>query len=342
MNEVIKIGLIGCGRISKNHFEVIKNHPNLELVAVCDSVQERADEKAKEFGVKAYTDEDAFSQHEMDLVSVCTPSGLHPQHGIKAVSAGKHVVTEKPMSVSMQGAKDLIAAANEHKKRLFVVKQNRLNESIKMLKKAIEKNRFKKIYMVNSNVYWTRPQEYYDMAGWRGTWALDGGAYMNQASHYVDLMQWLFGDIESVFAKTKTFARKIEAEDSGVTLFNYKNGTLGTMQVSMLTYPKNYEGSITVIGEEGTVKIGGTSLNKIEKWDFKHYDDDDAKIGYADSNPPNVYGFGHYDYYNSVVETLLGDKAPMTDGEEGLKSLRLLNAIYASSREGKEVFLDDL
>ena len=342
MDKIYKIGLIGCGRISNNHFDVIKNNPRLELVAVCDEIGERSKEKSDLYKVKSYTDVDKFFSHKMDIVSICTPSGLHPLHGIKAAKNMIHVVSEKPMAVEMAGARELITACKTSKVNLFVVKQNRLNPGIVLLKKAIEKQRFGKIYLANANVFWTRPQDYYDMAPWRGTWALDGGAFMNQASHYVDLIQWLVGDVESVMARTKTFARKIEAEDSGIALLNYANGAIGSIQITMCTYPKNFEGSITILGEKGTVKIGGTSVNKVEKWNFSDYDDDDALIESASTAPPSVYGYGHQGYYANVINVLDGKERPHTDGDEGLKSLKLLSAIYESSKSGTEVFLENV
>jgi UDP-N-acetyl-2-amino-2-deoxyglucuronate dehydrogenase len=221
-----------------------------------------------------------------------------------------------------------------------VVKQNRLNTTMQLLKAAIDKGRFGKIYMVQSNVYWTRPQSYYDMSPWRGTWALDGGAFLNQASHYVDALTWLMGDVESVMAEMRTLERKIEAEDTGTALINFKNGGVGTMSVTMLTYPKNFEGSITVLGAKGTVKIGGVAINKIEKWDFEDYDDSDRMINSVNYEPVNVYGYGHIPYYENVLKRMSGDSdAPFTDGRSGRKSLELVLAMYESSRTGQRVTL---
>ena len=189
-----------------------------------------------------------------------TPSGLHPQHGVRAAQAGRHVLTEKPMAISLAGADDLVRACDAAAVHLFVVKQNRLNPAIQLLKRAVDKERFGRIYMANTTVRWTRPQEYYDQQSWRGTWEFDGGAMMNQASHYVDLMQWLVGPVESVIAKTATQARQIEAEDSGAAVLKFRSGALGVIEVSVLTYPRNIEGSITILGEKGSVKIGGTAV----------------------------------------------------------------------------------
>jgi len=186
-------------------------------------------------------------------------------------------------------------------------------------------------------VRWTRPQEYYDQAPWRGTWALDGGAFMNQASHYVDLIQWLAGPVESVVAQTATLARRIESEDTGVAVLKFRSGALGVIEVTMLTYPKNLEGSFTLLGEKGTVKIGGTAVNRIEHWSFADYDDDDKMVASVSTNPPSVYGFGHAGYYRNVLAVLRGEAKPETDGREGRKSLELILGIYESARTGRDV-----
>jgi UDP-N-acetyl-2-amino-2-deoxyglucuronate dehydrogenase len=230
-----------------------------------------------------------------------------------------------------------VQACDDASVRLFVVKQNRLNPAIQLLKRAVDNGRFGRIYMANTTVLWTRPQEYYDQAPWRGTWEFDGGAFMNQASHYVDLIQWLVGPVESVMAKTATLARKIEAEDTGVALLKFRSGTLGVMQVTMLTYPRNLEGSITLVGERGTVKIGGTAVNKVEHWQFADYYDDDKRIEQAATNPPNVYGFGHEAYYRNVLDVLRGEARPDTDGRGGRKSLEIILAVYESAKTGREI-----
>jgi UDP-N-acetyl-2-amino-2-deoxyglucuronate dehydrogenase len=334
----LRVALIGCGRISKNHFEAIERIEGLELAAVCDIVEERAREAGERLGVPWFRSYDEMlAQAECDVVTVTTPSGLHPAHGIQAARAGKHVICEKPIAISLAGADDLVQACDAAGVQLFVVKQNRLNAPIQLLKRAIDRGRFGRIYMANCTVRWTRPQEYYDQAPWRGTWEFDGGAFMNQASHYVDLIQWLVGPVESVVAKTATLARRIEAEDSGVAVIKFRSGALGTIEVTMLTYPKNLEGSITILGETGTVKIGGTAVNKVEHWMFADYDDDDKLVETATTNPPNVYGFGHEAYYRNVLAALHGHASPDTDGRAGRKSLELILGIYESARTGRDV-----
>ncbi|WP_094548909.1 Gfo/Idh/MocA family protein [Petroclostridium xylanilyticum] len=328
----IRFALIGCGRISRNHFEAIRNNPEAQLVAVCDEIEERAQKAGIENRVDFYTSyEKMLERKDIDVVSVCTPSGLHPIHGIMAAQKGYHVVCEKPMATTLEAADELIKTCEQKGVKLFVVKQNRLNSTLQLVKKAIDKGRFGKIYMVVVNVFWTRPQEYYDMAKWRGTWALDGGAFMNQASHYVDMLLWLFGDVEKVKAITGTLARNIETEDTGSAIIQFKNGAIGSINVTMLTYPKNLEGSLTIIGEKGTVKVGGTAVNKIEKWEFTEYDNDDQYVEQVNYTPPNVYGFGHSGYYHNIIDVLKNGLNAGTDGREGRRSLKLILDIYKQS-----------
>ena len=333
-----RIGLVGCGRISKNHFDAIRKVDGLELAAVCDIDAERARRAGDEQGVAWYRALDEMLRAgDFDIVAICTPSGLHSAQGIAAAQAGKHVVTEKPMSLTLRQADDLVRACDDAGVQLFVVKQNRLNPPIQLVKRAVDKGRFGRIYLANVTVRWQRPQEYYDAESWRGTWEFDGGAIMNQASHYVDLIQWLVGPVESVLGKTATQSRRIEAEDSGIGILKFRSGALGVIEVNVLTYPRNLEGSITIIGERGTVKIGGTAVNRVEHWAFAEYDDDDKLVEAASTNPPNVYGFGHEGYYRNVLAVLRGEAKPETDGRAGRKSLELILGIYESAKTGCEV-----
>lgn len=334
------IALVGCGRISRNHLAAIAAVDGLKLTAVCDSVPERAREAGEEAGVPWFDSyEEMLRNAECDAVTIATPSGLHPRHGVLAARAGKHVIAEKPMAISLESADELVRACDDAGVHLFVVKQNRLNPPVQLLKRAIDKNRFGRIFLANATIRWARPQEYYDQAPWRGTWEFDGGAFMNQASHYVDLIQWLVGSVESVVAMTATLARKIETEDTGIAALKFRNGALGTIEVTMLTYPRNMEGSVTILGEKGTVKIGGTAVNQIEHWSFAEYDDDDKLVEAVNTNPPNVYGFGHEVYYRNVLEVLRGNAHPDTDGRAGRKSLELILGIYESARTGRAVSL---
>jgi UDP-N-acetyl-2-amino-2-deoxyglucuronate dehydrogenase len=335
-----RIALVGCGRIAQNHFDAVRQIDGLSFSAVCDIVETRASSAGELLGVPWFTDYERMLREAVcDIVVIATPSGQHPQHGILAAKAGKHVVSEKPMAITLASADALVRACDDAKVSLFVVKQNRLNPPIQLLRRAIDKGRFGRIFLANTTVRWTRPQEYYDQAPWRGTWEFDGGAIMNQASHYVDLMQWLCGPVESVVAKTATLARRIEAEDTGIAVLKFRSGALGTIEVTMLTYPKNLEGSITILGEKGTVKIGGTAVNNVEQWQFAEPDADDALVEASNTNPPNVYGLGHTGYYRNVLAVLRGEATADTDGRGGRKSLELILGIYEAARTGTEVSL---
>lgn len=337
----IRAGLVGCGRIAKNHFGSIAAHADdIELVAVCDTNPQALQAAKLEHGVPAYARLDDMVQHEkLDLVILCTPSGLHAQQAILSAQHGVHVLTEKPMATRWQDGLDMVRACDAAGVHLFVVKQNRKNATLQLLKRALTEERFGKIYMVNINVFWTRPQDYYDAAKWRGKWEMDGGAFMNQASHYVDLLEWLIGPVADLQAMTATLARNIEAEDTGVVNVRWRSGALGSMSVTMLTYPKNLEGSITVLGEKGTVRIGGVAVNDIQAWDFADVKDYDAQVRAANYETTSVYGFGHPLYYKNVVDVLRGQAEPDTDGRSGLKSLELLIGIYLSARDRQMVSL---
>jgi UDP-N-acetyl-2-amino-2-deoxyglucuronate dehydrogenase len=336
----IRIAVVGCGRISRNHFVSIEKHAdNIELVSVCDSDKTVLAEHAEKYSVPGYLSmEEMLNNESIDLVALCTPSGIHSDQAALAARHKVHVMTEKPMATRWQDGVRMVKACDENGVRLFVVKQNRRNTTLQLLKRAVEEKRFGKIHMVHLNVFWTRPQEYYDQAKWRGTWEFDGGAFMNQASHYVDLLDWLIGPVDKVQAMMST-TRDIEVEDTGVLNVCWRNGALGSMSVTMLTYPKNLEGSITILGEKGTVRVGGVAVNDIQHWEFEEPRDYDQQIETANYETTSVYGFGHPLYYKNVIDVLRGDAEPETDGREGLKSLELLIAAYLSARDGKTVSL---
>jgi len=339
-NRKIRIAIVGCGRISKNHFSSIEKHnDNLELVAVCDNDKAILEGFQQQYKVPGYLRlETMLESEQIDVVALCTPSGIHADQAATAASYGVNVITEKPMATRWQDGVRMVKACDNAGVRLLVVKQNRRNATLQLLKRAVEEQRFGKIHMVHLNVFWTRPQEYYDQAKWRGTWEFDGGAFMNQASHYVDLFDWLVGPVEKVQAMMST-TRDIEVEDTGVLNVRWRNGTLGSMSVTMLTYPKNMEGSITILGEKGTVRIGGVAVNDIQQWEFAEEEEYDQQINDANYETTSVYGFGHPLYYKNVIDVLRGECDPETDGREGLKSLELLIAAYLSARDGKTISL---
>jgi UDP-N-acetyl-2-amino-2-deoxyglucuronate dehydrogenase len=340
-NRKIKIAVVGCGRISKNHFGSIEQHKDeFELVAICDVDPVVLSENAEKHKVPAYRDlEEMLDKEQLDLIALCTPSGIHPNQAVLAAKHKVHVMTEKPMATRWSDGVRMVKACDDAGVRLFVVKQNRRNTTLQLLKRAVTEKRFGKIHMVHLNVFWTRPQSYYDQGnGWRGTWEFDGGAFMNQASHYVDLLDWLIGPVEKVQAMMST-TRDIEVEDTGVLNVKWRNGALGSMSVTMLTYPQNLEGSITILGEKGTVRVGGVAVNDIQLWKFDEAKDYDQQIQNANYETTSVYGFGHPLYYKNVGDVLRGNAEPETDGREGLKSLELLIAAYLSARDGKTVSL---
>ena len=337
----IRFALVGCGRISANHFEALRqHHERAELVAVCDTNADALAAAVAKTGARGFDSLDALlASSAADIVALTTPSGLHPQQAIACARAGRHVLSEKPMATKWDEGMQMVRACRDAGVKLFVVKQNRLNPTMQLLKGAIEAGRFGRIYMVNVNVFWTRPQSYYDDAPWRGRWDLDGGAFMNQASHYVDMVDWLVGPVDSVHAYTATQLRDIEAEDSGVMSLRLRAGGLASINVSMLTYPRNLEGSITVLGERGTVRIGGVAVNRIEHWEFDEHRPEDDTAKDASYAPTSVYGFGHPLYYANVIDTLRGQAHAQVDGYEGLRSLEVIIAAYRSARDGVRVGL---
>ena len=335
----VRFALVGCGRISKNHLGAVATHAeDAELVDVCDIDPTALQAAVNETGATGHTSLDAMLMSTTaDAVIVTTPSGLHPNQTIAIARSGRHVVSEKPMATRWPDGLRMVRECDEAGVHLFVVKQNRRNATLQILKRAVEANRFGRIHLVALNVFWTRPQEYYDAAKWRGTWEFDGGALMNQASHYIDLLSWLIGPVESVQAYSATLERKIEAEDTAVAALRWRSGALGSLSVTMLTYPKNLEGSITILGEKGTARIGGVAVNEVKEWQFAEPHPDDAGIVEASYETTSVYGFGHPLYYRNVIDVLRGESEPETDGRSGLKSLELLTAIYRSARDGVRV-----
>ena len=335
----IRFALVGCGRIANNHFGALEQHKDrAELVDVCDVDPKALEAAVSRTGARGHLSLTAMLETTTaDLVVLATPSGLHSRQAIEIAQSGRSVMTEKPMATRWQDGIRMVEACDAAGVRLFVVKQNRRNATLQLLKQAMDKRRFGRIYMVNINVFWTRPQSYYDSAKWRGTWEFDGGAFMNQASHYVDLLEWLIGPVESVQAYSATLERNIEVEDTGVLAVRWRSGALGTMNVTMLTYPKNLEGSITILGEKGSVRVGGVAVNEIQHWEFAESDPDDQRVKEASYETTSVYGFGHPLYYDNVLQVMRGEAQPETDGREGLRSLELLTAAYLSARDGRRV-----
>jgi UDP-N-acetyl-2-amino-2-deoxyglucuronate dehydrogenase len=339
----LRFALVGCGRISKRHAELLGHGQiaNARLVAVCDNKPERAAALGKQFKVPHFAD-----MHEMmrgggiDVVTVLTESGLHAEHVIALAPYGAHVIVEKPMALTLDDADRMIAACAQAGVKLFVVKQNRFNVPVVKLREALEAGRFGKLVLGTVRVRWCRPQSYYDQDGWRGTWAMDGGVLTNQASHHIDMLEWMFGEVESVSAFSTTALVKIEAEDTAVVAVKFRNGALGVIEATTAVRPKDLEGSISVLGEKGSVEIAGFAVNEMRHWNFTEAQAGDSEVMSKYSvNPPNVYGLGHQAYYEHVVECIRDNRKHMVDGLEGRKSLELISAIYESIETGKPVKL---
>jgi UDP-N-acetyl-2-amino-2-deoxyglucuronate dehydrogenase len=338
---VIRFGLLGCGRIAKRHSELLGgNHiDGASLVAACDPIRARADAVASKFGVAASYDIAEFlARKDIDAVAVLTPSGMHAEHVIACARAGKHVVVEKPMALRLSDADDMMRACDEAGVKLFVVKQNRFNVPVVKAREALEAGRFGKLILGTVRVRWCRDQAYYDQDAWRGTWACDGGVLTNQASHHVDMLEWFFGDVVSVHARAITALAKIETEDTAVATLKFRNGALGIIEATTAARPTDLEGSLSILGEKGTVEIAGFAVNQIRHWRFvEELASDKDVVEKFSVNPPNVYGFGHQAYYQHVIDCLTRQRAALVDGLEGRKSLELISALYESIETGLEV-----
>jgi UDP-N-acetyl-2-amino-2-deoxyglucuronate dehydrogenase len=332
--DPLNFGIIGCGRIARRHAEHIGN--NGKLVAVCDIEKIKADELAGEFGAASYLDiNDMLQAHpEMDVIAICTPNGLHAAHTIAALKAGFHVLCEKPMAINMQDCREMIHAAEAAGRHLFMVMQNRFNPPVVAIKKLIEENRLGKIYSIQLNCFWNRKDDYYQNS-WKGTKTLDGGTLYTQFSHFIDLLFWIFGDVKDAKGFIGNFHHQgiIEFEDTGVISIKFKNGVVGTINYSVNSFDKNMEGSLTIIGEKGTVKIGGQYLNELEYQCIEGYRITDLPAG----NPPNHYGeyvgsmSNHDKVYENVVDVLRHDGTIATTGFEGLKTVEIIEKIYGSA-----------
>lgn len=333
----LKFAIIGCGRIASRHAEQINRVA--ELKAVCDKIDSKAKILGEKYGANVYTDYNYLlsKEKDLDIITICTPNGLHAEHSIKAFRNGFHVLCEKPLAISVYDCGEMIKEAEKANKRLFVVKQNRYNPPVRAIKDAIDNNKLGKIYNVQLNCFWNRNTEYYTGSDWKGSKTLDGGTLFTQFSHFIDLLYWMFGDIKKVEAITRNFNHKgiIEFEDSGVVILEFYNGVIGTINYTVNSYLKNMEGSLTVFGESGTVKIGGQYLNELEYQNISDYKISDLPPG----NPPNNYGqyvgsmSNHDKVYENVVDVLLNSGTIGTNGFEGLKTVEIIYKIYEAARK---------
>ncbi|MES2773464.1 MAG: Gfo/Idh/MocA family oxidoreductase [Bacteroidota bacterium] len=335
MSNQISFALVGCGRIGKRHAEHIAN--NGKLVAVCDTDPKAADELAKTYGATPYYDLQQLLLHEKEVmvISICTPNGLHATHSIQSLNAGKHVLCEKPMAISVNDCGEMIKAAEKNNRRLFVIKQNRFNPPVAAVKELIDNNQLGKLYSVQLNCFWNRNEDYYKNS-WKGTKDLDGGTLYTQFSHFVDLLYWLIGDVRQVYALTANMGHQgiIEFEDTGVVALKFYNGVLGTINYTVNSFAKNMEGSITIFGEKGTVKIGGQYLNELE---YQSIEGIEIK-NLAEGNKPNNYGTyvgsmsNHDKIYENLVDVINNGASIVTNLFEGLKTVEIIDKIYQSAQ----------
>lgn len=337
VTKEMRFAIIGCGRIAPKHAESIVAIPEAELVAVCDIVPEKAQAFADKYGAEPYTDyHEMLKRPDIDVVTIATSSGLHAEIGIAAAQAGKHVMVEKPMAMTLKSADELIAACQKAKVKLAVIHQNRFNKSIKLMRQALEAGRFGKLTHGQATVRWNRNDDYYAQAPWRGTKLQDGGVLMNQSIHNIDLLQWMFGPVESVFGYTATNLRKIEMEDVGAAVIKFKSGAIGLIEAASTIYPKNIEETLNVFGETGSVMVGGIAVNRIETWEFPESEEEKKQIfASQESDPPTVYGFGHREIIMDMIQAIQEDRTPAIPGEEGRKALEIILAIY-KCQETKE------
>lgn len=344
--EKLRFGIIGCGRIAPKHAESIIAIPEAELVAVCDIISEKAERFAHLYNADPYLDyKELLQREDIDIVTIATPSGIHAEIGIEAAKAGKHVMVEKPMAMTLKQADYLIKACQEYNVKLSVIHQNRYNKSIKILREAMEKGRFGKLTHGQATIRWNRNEDYYIQAPWRGTKLQDGGVLMNQSIHNIDLLQWMMGPVESVFGYTTTALRQIEMEDVAGAVIRFKNGAIGLIEAATTIYPKNIEETLNIFGETGSVVIGGIAVNRVEVWEFPESEGEKNQIFSAqESDPPTVYGFGHREIIEDMIKSVKSNTSPPINGEEGRKALEIILAIYKSQESGLPVklpLLDD-
>lgn len=338
-NKVLGFAVIGCGRIAPNHGQALASLEGARLIAAADVIYERAASFTERFGGEPYSSyKEMLERSDIDAVCICTPSGLHAEIGIAAATAGKHVLVEKPMALSLKDADALIAACEQNQVKLGVVHQNRFNPAIVRLRQALESGRFGQINTGTAVLRWHRDQNYYAQAPWRGTWAQDGGCLMNQTIHCIDLLQWMMGPVESVHAYTATRMREIEAEDNAAAVLRFENGALGMIESSVTIYPKNLEETLNIFGATGTVVVGGVAVNRIEAWRFADgVDTEEAVLAEQLADPSSVYGFGHQPMIADFIHAVNEDRDPVVPGWEGRKALEIILGIYKSSRTGQPV-----
>jgi UDP-N-acetyl-2-amino-2-deoxyglucuronate dehydrogenase len=339
---MIRYGIVGCGHIAKKHVQAIANVEGAVLTAVCDTNEERLQEFVTD-GISGFSDlKEMLEADVVDVVSICTPSGLHKPLAIQVAEAKKHVIVEKPMALTLEDANAMIDACERNGVKMAVVHPNRFRPAIRELRKQIEKGAFGKLGHANATVRWNRNQAYYDQAAWRGTKAMDGGVLMNQAIHNMDLLLWMMGDIEEVSTYDATRIRDIEAEDTSVSVIRFKNGALGVLEAAVTIYPKNLEESLAIFGETGTAVIGGSNANWIKTWDFADMTDEEKQqiIEAIEKDPFGIPG--HQCIIQDMTDAIVQDRTPIVSGQEGREALAFVIACQQSAETGKAVRMDDL
>lgn len=335
--------LIGCGKIAVRHANLLGNNEinGASLVAVCDLEEIRAKKIADEFNVSSYTDLHVMMEsEEPDVVVLLTPSGSHYKQALDLSNYDCNLIIEKPITLRLDEADEIINCYTKKNKELFVIKQNRFNRPIRKLKEAIENERFGKLTLGTIRVRWCRDQNYYNQDSWRGTWKHDGGVLTNQAIHHLDLLRWIMGDVKSVFAKSSTNMLNIEAEDTAIAIVKFKNDALGIIETTIATRPRDLEGSISVLGEKGSVEVGGFAANQLLTWDFSDGCKEDIEVKEKFScNPDDRFGYGHRKFYEHVIDVLSNKKENLANAKEARKSLELVHALYESIETGTEVRL---
>lgn len=343
VNNKLRFAIVGCGRIAVRHTQLLGGEMinGAALCAVCDSELSRTESFAEKYSVPAYSDmHEMMTKSQPDVVVVLTESGYHAKHVIELAQHKKHIVVEKPMALRLSDADKMIEVCDKNRIKLFIVKQNRFNVPVLRLRSALEDGRFGKLVLGTVRVRWCREQAYYDAAPWRGTWAMDGGVLTNQASHHIDLLEWMMGSVNRVSAMTARRLVDIEAEDTASVLLEFSNGALGIIEATTATRPADLEGSISILGENGSVEVGGFAVNELKTWKFSdERDGDDDTLTKYSVNPPDVYGFGHHAYYDHVVRAIKDGGPNLVDGLAGRRSIELINAIYESVETGRTVEL---
>jgi predicted dehydrogenase len=341
-NQVAKtrFALIGCGSIANKHVIALSRLKNAKLVGAFDINDEAANTFEKKHHISTFSSvEEMISKTKPDVLNILTPSGLHAKNVLELIPYGKHFVVEKPLALRLDHIDQIIEKCDSRKIKIFVVQQNRFNPPIKKLKEALEKGRFGKLVLGTVRVRWCRDQAYYNQRSWRGTWEHDGGVFTNQASHHIDMLIWLMGGVDRVMAKINTSLVNIEAEDTGVAILKFRNGALGILEATTATRPKDLEGSISILGEKGSVEIGGFFMNELKTWNFLENDSMDTEIWNKYSRVPNEPAWNHTQFFKDVIYSLTNGTKGLIDGLEGRNSVELINAIYESAETGREVAL---